>query len=312
MEINYEEAWQIIKNTDSIMIAAHINPDGDAVGSVMAMYYTLKKMGKKVCYHLEGVSQTMEYLLDPENTEFDVENLFAVDIGTMKMLNDCVRDRFDSCILNIDHHATNNMFAENTLIKADCAAACEVIFNLFEKMNIAIDDRVANCLYLGITTDTGCFRYPNTTADTMLTASKLLRFKVDNGAINKQQFETKTRGMIEFERMAMNTLRTYDNDRIAVISLTEDMFAKAGVRECDIHAVTSMPKMLEGVLAGVVIKQRGHDFWKISIRSNPPACASDMCEELGGGGHKAAAGAEVYGTLEEATEKVLSAIRKHI
>lgn len=312
MEINYEEAGRILLSLDNVLICAHFNPDGDAVGSVLALYYALKKAGKRVCYHIENIPKTMEYLLDSENSEFDADNLIITDVGDIKLLDEAMKNAGKQCILNIDHHATNLRFAENTLIKPECAAACEVIYNLFTAVGIEIDDKIANCLYLGITTDTGCFRFSNTTADTMFVAGNLLRFKVNNGEINRIQFDTKSRKLIEFERMAMNTLATYFDDKCAVISLTTEMFEKCDVGENDIHGVTNMPRMLEGVLCGVVIKQRDKDTFKISVRTNPPVCASDICAELGGGGHKAAAGAEYKGTLEQATEKVLSVVKKYL
>lgn len=312
MEINYEEAGRILLSLDNVLICAHYNPDGDAVGSVLALYYALKKAGRRVCYHIENIPSTMTYLLDDANEEFEAENLIITDVGDIKLLDEAVRTKYTDCVLNIDHHATNLGFARNTLIKPGCAAACEVIYNLFTASGIEIDDLIANCLYLGITTDTGCFRFSNTTADTMFVAGNLLRYNVNNGEINRIQFDTKSRRVIEFERMAMNTLATYFDDKCAVISLTCEMFEKCGVGENDIHGVTNMPRMLEGVLCGIVIKQRSENTFKISVRTNPPVCASDICAELGGGGHRAAAGAEVTGTLEEATEKILSVVKKYI
>lgn len=312
MRVNYIEAGEVLGQLDNVMIVAHKNPDGDAVGSVTALYRVLKKAGKRVCYHLEGVSKNMQYLLDPANEEFDAENLLVVDVGDMSMLNDCIKEKYTDCILNIDHHATNRDFAAKTLIHPECSAACEVLFNLFTQCGYEIDDEIANSLYLGITTDTGCFRYSNTTAETMEVAGKLLRYNVNNGEINRIQFETKSRGLLEFEKMALNSLKTYFDDKCAVITLTDEMFEKSGVEECDIHGVSALPRMLEGVLIGIVIKQRGENHYKISVRSNPPACASDICEALGGGGHKAAAGAEIFGDLDYVTKLLLDVTQKHI
>ncbi len=314
MNINYIEAWNMLNSMDNILLITHSNPDGDAVGSIFAMYGILKRLGKNVRCEIQDIPSVMQMLV-PEDafSDFKEENVVSVDLADPKLLKDEINAEYaDKVCLCIDHHETNVSYAKNTLLKADAAAACEVIFDMLCEAGFEIDTRIARCLYVGIATDTGCFRYANTTAATLRAAASLMEKGVDTGKINTDIFETKSRSYVMFETMAMNSLKTYLDGKCAVLLITKDMYKKANITESEAQGINALPRQIEGVLAGVTVKERTNGTYKISIRSREPLNASEICALMGGGGHRLAAGCELSGTAQSVINTVLKFVKQAI
>ncbi len=312
--LTHKEAFRLLQEIDDILILTHRNPDGDAVGSVFAMYNVLKEMGKNVRCLTDRIESSLSFPVTQEAYgDFEPRFVISVDLADNKLMTPDVYERYaERVLLCIDHHEANTPYAENLLLDSSAAAACEVIYDMLEAAGQEISLKTAEALYLGLSTDTGCFRYSNTSARTLEVASRLVARGVNNGEINKRVFETKTKEFFRFESLAAASMKTYFDGRCAIITLTQDMFARTGVHEADTHSISALPRQIEGVLIGLVIKEKKDGGYKISVRSNEPASASAVCENFGGGGHRLAAGCELNGRIGEVTNKLLKAVEKEL
>lgn len=311
MSLTHKEAFSLLQKIDNILILTHRNPDGDAVGSMFALYHLLKAMGKNVRCEIDTVTDSLAFAVsEAAFCDFSEDYVISVDLADNKLLTDDQYSLYgDRIFLAIDHHEKSKPYSRHLLLDFKAAAACEVIYDMISENGISdISPEIANALYLGLSTDTGCFRYPNTSAHTFYAASRLVEAGADSGEINRRVFETKSWNYVRFETMAMNSMKTYFDGKCAVLVITQDMYKKTGVSEADTHGIAALPRQIEGVLAGVVVKERTDGTIKISVRSNDPVNASEICEIFGGGGHRLAAGCDYMGTVSEAVNAILKVI----
>ena len=311
MRINHTQAWDLLCSMDRILLLTHRLPDGDALGSLYALYLALKTMGKQVRCLTDIVPSSLKAAAIPcAEPAFEPEHVVTVDVGDRKLLGDEWNTQYgDRVELCIDHHGTHIPFAQYMLVDPSAAAASEVLFDMFLFAGFPISPEIARELYIGIATDTGCFRYANTTPKTMRAAADLMECGIDTAALNTELFETKTRSFARFERMAMNALKTYCGGRCAIMLITREMYEKSGLDESDDKPVNALPRQIEGVYVGVTVKEKkdGSGF-RVSMRSKEPVSAADICAKLGGGGHRLAAGCELTGTKEEVVATLLDAV----
>ena len=314
MMLTHSEALGLLSEIDNILILTHRNPDGDAVGSMFALYNVLKEMGKNVRCEIDTVSPALSIPVVKEAfCDFQEDYVVTVDVADKKLLPEEHLAKYgDRVFLAIDHHEMNRPFSEKLLLDFRASAACEVIFDMLTLCGKEISAPTANALYLGIATDTGCFRYPNCTAHTFSCAAALVERGADNSEINRIVFETKTKEYVHFESLAMNSMKTYFDGKCAVIVITQDMYRKTGATEADTHGVAALPRQIEGVLAGVVIKEKTDGTYKISMRTNEPVSAAEICSVLGGGGHRLAAGCDLSGSTAEVVNTVLKVVKEAI
>lgn len=308
MRITKEEAASMLLSMDNILIFAHENPDGDAVGSACALCHGLISLGKKAAVWLDGIPANDVHLTKGImfDNSFTPEHIVSTDTADKRILGaGCGFDKSVSVELAIDHHFTNTMYAENTYLDEESAAAGEVVYDLLLEMGVTITKEMAECMYIAISTDTGCFRFGNTKARTLRTAAALLDCGIDAGEINRIQFETKTKEYVALEKMAMNSLKTYFDGKCAVIMLTLDMFRESGALESETQALSSLPRQIEGVYVGITMKEKEEGFFRISVRTNAPADASEIASHLSGGGHPMAAGCAFVGNKDDALRAVL-------
>lgn len=312
MNIDHKKAWEILCGMDNILLLTHRLPDGDAIGSIFALALALKKQGKNVICRTDRIPSSLSVAaVDGFDGECEPDNVVTVDVGDRKLLGDEFNERYGGRVkLCIDHHGTNVPYAEYTLVDPSAAAASEVLFDMFTLVGAEITPEIARELYIGIATDTGCFRYGNTTAKTMRTAASLMEKGVDTVYLNTEIFETKTREYAAFEKLALNSLETYFDGTCAVMVITRDMYAESGLDEADDKAVNALPRQIRGVYLGITIKEKADGGWRVSMRSKDPVSAADVCVLLGGGGHRLAAGCELEGSREEAVKTLLDAAGK--
>ncbi|MCL2513531.1 MAG: DHH family phosphoesterase [Oscillospiraceae bacterium] len=316
MRINFETAAKLIKDNDNFLILTHENPDGDTIGCAFAICRALQLLEKKAkveCF--DKIPPMFEFIPESvEKQDFEEEFIIAVDLATLELLGDedyieKYRNKINLCI---DHHSSNTLFAEYTLLEAEpvAAAAAETVLMLIGHLGVEIDEVIANCIYVGISTDTGCFRYFNTTSRSLRMAADMIDCGCDSGNINKIMFETKTKTYAALEKMALGTTEMHFGGKCAIITITREMFNESGSDDSECHPITAKPRQIEGVLVGATIREMKDGAFKISVRTNPPVNASEICAGMGGGGHMRAAGCELRCSYEEAKAILLENIKK--
>ena len=313
-ELNLRQTAAYLKKHDNYVILTHASPDGDTLGSAYALYYALNEIGKTACVLCPEVIPSKYDYFARKTDHVSRENatVIAVDVAENRLLGS-LKDEFgDAVDLNIDHHISNTRFSNNLLLDASAAATAEIIYELIVKMKVAINDITAKALYTGIVTDTGCFKYSNVTAKTHIIASELYEFNIDAPEINRLMFDTKSRNLLELEKMVLETAEYYFDNRCMLLSVTAEMQEKTGCCGTELEGIAVISRSVEGVKAGITFKQTDENEFKVSLRTYPPLNASAICKKLGGGGHNAAAGASVKGSLEEVKEKVLQAVKEEL
>ena len=310
MQTTIEQAADILKNSDNILLLTHMSPDGDTLGCAFALCRALQLMGKKARVTTEGkIPKKFLYLCDAvRESGFDEELVVAVDIADEKLFPENAHKYKGKVDLCVDHHMSNTHYAKAYCVEPTAAACAEVVFKLVVALGVEIDRLIANCIFTGLTTDTGCFRYSNVTKQTMNTAAQLIEIGCDSYKINKLMFETNSRERIALEQMALSTLEYFDDGKIAVMAVTLDMLEKSGASDSELDGIAAIPRTIEGVLVGILIKQKSDSVYKVSVRSDETVCsASELCSHFGGGGHAAAGGCSFKDmTIEEIKLKLVS------
>ena len=310
--ITLESAAKTLLSKDKILILTHRSPDGDTIGSGYALAMALRKLGKSVKVDCtDPFPEKYSYFTDKlEKLEFDEEFVVSVDIADTKLLGEKLSDYADKIDLCIDHHGSNTKYAKEYYVEASAAAAAQGIAKLIRLMNVEFDKDIANAIYTGITTDTGCFRYTNVTAETHRIAADMIDCGAESGMINRLMFETKSRSRLEIERRVMDSIQFYLDGRCAIAYATIDMMKESGAVDSDMEGVSSLPRQIEGVMAGITLREKNNGKFKVSVRTTDELDASAICANFGGGGHKAAAGCMITGTLNEAIEQIIEVVRQ--
>lgn len=304
MRIDVKQCADILSKQDNILILTHAHPDGDTLGSGFALCRALMKIGK-ICavINADEIPKKYSYLYDDiAPIKFKQDYVVAVDVATPNLLGDLDGQyHIDMCI---DHHSTNTEYADNLLLK-DVPAACQLMLEVIKELGAEIDEKIAGCLYTGITTDTGCFRYASTTADTYRAAAELIDLGADNGKINRIMFETKTKTYARLERLALDSMRFYENERVAVITITQEMYRLTGSNEQETEAIAPLTRQIEGVEIGITIREKPDGTSKASIRTFESVNAAELAKSFGGGGHAQAAACRFDCGVKEARERLV-------
>ncbi len=313
MLMTKNQAAEMLLRMDNILILTHTNPDGDAIGSACALCCVLRDAGKTAYISLDSYAKNFaEYTEGLIKNDFTPDFIVTVDTAEKNMMGiENTSLTFDVQIdLAIDHHKSNTLYAKNTYLDANASAAAEAITDIVAEMSIPVSKKAAGCIYLGICTDTGCFRYSNTTAKTHRIAADMADLGVDIASINKAQFETKTRGYAELEKAVISSMQILLDGKLAIITVTNELFEKYGVKENEIQALSALPRQIEGVVVGITLKEKQKGIFKLSVRTNDPVDASEFAAHFGGGGHKYAAGGSFEGSLEDAVNVLTSFTQK--
>ncbi len=300
-----------LKKHDDYLILTHASPDGDTLGGAFTLAAGLRKIGKK-CRILcpDPIPDKYGFFTEkiPQSDGNDGKTVISVDVADLQLLGKLRESYEGNIVLCIDHHVSNTLYAENTYLDAAASASCESVYELLKKMRIPLDVFMAAALFTGIATDTGSFKYANVTSKTHRIAADLYTYPIHADEISRRMFDTKSRNRLELERMVLDGAKFYFSGRCIVLTVTTQMQAETGCTDSDLEGVAVISRSVEGVLAGVSIKQKGPDLYKISLRTYDPLNASEICKKLGGGGHKGAAGCQMTGSLEEITQKILEQI----
>lgn len=306
MRIDVKKCAALLKEQDNILILTHAHPDGDTLGCGFGLCRALIKMGKKArVINADEIPHKYDYLYaDMPALDFKEDYIVAVDVATENLLGGIAQAYSGKINLCIDHHGTNTEFAENLYLR-ETAAACELIYEVVTELGVEMDKDIANCLFTGISTDTGCFRYASVTASTFRIASKLLECGADNGYVNRVMFETKTKTYARLERLAMDSMKLYCDDKVAIMTVTQEMYKKSGSNEQETEALAPLTRQVEGVEIGVTIREKPDGTCKASFRTFEKINAAELAKFFGGGGHPQAAACRLDCSVDEAVKLLI-------
>lgn len=306
--MNYKQCAKTLLSHENILILTHKNPDGDTMASAAALCSALQRGGRTAwLYPNPQVNRKLrpfveKYFAPPG---FRHKYVVAVDIATEGLLPKGYEGLVNLCI---DHHPTNSHYAGAELVKAEKSACAEAVMELILNINTDITPEEATLLYIGLSTDTGCFQYANTNAATFRAGAELLRLGADNRLVNRVFFRSASRARLQLESMIYAGMGFFREGKITVATVTLEMMAKAGATEDDCDDLAGLAGRVEGSVVNVTIKEQSDGNCKISVRSNPEVNSSQICAVFGGGGHNMAAGCTIMGTPEKARELLLQVI----
>ncbi len=314
----FEQIGQALREGGRFAVLSHVRPDGDALGSQLALGLSLKRLGKDVrIWNEEGMLEKYSFLpsanlltkppADPE----DVDVAIALDTAIQNRLGTALPAvRSAKVWINIDHHPSNPGYGDLVYINPKAPATGQILFELIRSEKLPIDAAIAENLYVAISTDTGSFQYPNTTARTFEMAAELVRAGVDVGRVSQLTYENYPRRRAELLRDLLGTMRFEANDRVASFSLSLATAKKLGVLPEHNEGLIDHLRAIHGVTVAVFFEELADGKVRVSMRSKSEkvnVCA--ICEKFGGGGHVLAAGARIPGTLAEVEKKILEEVR---
>ena len=313
----FEEIGRILREHQRFAILGHVRPDGDALGSQLAFALSLQQLGKEVrVWNEDGMLDKYsflpraELLTEPPSTPEDVDVAVALDTAIQNRLGTALTAvRSAKIWINIDHHLSNPCYGDVVYVDPAAPATAEIVFRLIKSQDLPFNRDIAENLYAAISSDTGSFQYPQTSARTFEIAAELIRAGLDVGRLSQQLYENYPRRRLELLRELLRTMRFERGGRVASFSLSSKTAAELGVLPEDNEGLIDHLRAIRGVIVAVFFEELADGKVRISMRSKSDVvnvCA--ICQTFGGGGHTLAAGARVRGTLDEVEEKVLEEI----
>lgn len=310
-----------IKESNKIAITFHVSPDGDSLGSSLALLQGLKKIGKEA-YILskEEIPESFKFLsfsecINGENFKVlpDIECVIVLDCGDVKRINaDIDIQNRDYTLINIDHHMTNELYGDLNYVDTNAAAVSEIVYQMLRIMGIEIDSEMAKCLYTSLITDTGSFKYSGTTSVTHTIAGDLINTGIDFSEIHRIVFDNKKLKSIKLYGKAIEKMEVI-NEKICIIMVTKDMFSQVGIEgEVDTSDIVNIGMQVDTVEVAALIKET-EDGIKVSLRSKSRVDVRKIAETFNGGGHIKASGFTIQGkSVEEAKHIILREIEKEL
>ena len=308
------EAAGYLDALDNVLLLTHVRPDGDTIGSTAALCRALRDCGR-TAYLLPNPEITDTYAAyaapywAPEGWE--AEHIVSVDIADVSLLPENAEPYRQRIELAIDHHPSHSFFARNTCLEADSAACGEIVYDILRQLT-PLTPEMALPLYVAISTDTGCFVYSNTTPRSHRIAAQLMDCGIDVAPVNKALFRTKSAVRLAMEARMVAGMERCDAGRVVVMQIPLSLRQELHATDADIEELSALAAQVEGTDCGVTLRELRPGTVKLSLRTGPRVNATEVCRLLGGGGHAAAAGATVSGTMAQAKSAVLAAIAQVI
>ena len=305
-----------IYEAKSIVILTHEVPDGDAIGSSLAMYLGLKQLGKDVDVVIPKYSKTYEFLPFAEEIKEEgrIENYdlaIALDCGDIKRLNGFANYfEYANCKISIDHHEANTMFADYNFVDPTAPACAQILLMVLKALNIEITKDIGTCLLTGIITDTGGFKYQSVKAETFEFAAELLNRGVNVSDIYRKVLQTISLEKFNLRKIAMNRIELLEDGKIAFTYITKK--DEEQTKSEDHNGIVEMGRDIEGVEVSIFLREVDENSYKISLRSNDYVNVSDICLMFNGGGHIRAAGGSISLPFEKAKEKIVLECKKNL
>ena len=316
--LTLEQAAQFLQAAQDVLILAHKSPDGDTLGSGFGLLHALRGMGKRVWLACsDPIPPRYAYLMGgltdavwEDGAGIVPQAVVAVDIADTKLFGEKLRGFADKVQLCIDHHGSNTGFARQTVVDPSRSAVGELIWELGEELHFSPTLAFCQGIYTAIATDTGCFRYPNTTPRCHTIAAACMENGLDCGPINKVFFETKTRARFQVEQYLFSHLQFSAGGKLAAALFPQEAIEEMGATADDLDNLASLPRQIEGVSCSITLTQLGAELFKASVRSDEQVDASALCAQFGGGGHARAAGCTLRGEGADCLQRLAAAAQE--
>lgn len=303
-----------VSKSRNIALFSHVRPDGDTLGSMLALRQALISMGKTVCTFCDSPTpQYLSFLTGAETINAVVSGAFDTCISL-----DCADEMrlgkfkplFFSAALtaNVDHHRTNTLYAKVNIVR-ESASTCEIIYGILKEMQVVFTQEIAECLYTGISTDTGNFGQSNTTPESHLTAAHLMECGVDVEQLSNRLFKEVRLEKLRLIGDCISGMRLFGDGLISVMSVQKSDLDRRGLTLADTEGIINYALNIKGVAIGVCLTQDEGNKYKVSLRSKNKVDVSAVAGYFGGGGHLQASGCVVTGMLEEVIEKLVRQCR---
>jgi len=308
-----------LKEAETILLYPHVIMDGDTLGSSIALCIALRKMGKKAHILIEDEIPSYLLFLEKDYCTFDGNILEWPDISISVDCSDIERfvmrkDKFLSGKFSIciDHHKTNNFFADLNYIDPTAAATGEIVYDLVKILEVGLDVEMAEAIYTAITTDTGNFQYTNTTKTTHLITAELFDIGIDLEKISVEVYQNIRHEKLKIMNEVINTIEMLYDGKADIAYVTQDMLEKTGALMEETEGIIETLRNISGVEISAFLKESKPDEIKVGLRSKTYGDVSAIAQIFGGGGHKKAAGCTLYTSLQEAKQKISDAIIAHL
>ena len=308
--MDFKELKVFFDTHDKYVILTHRNPDGDTVGAGFGLWNILRGMGKKaVVKNCEPFPARYAFMYEGyTEEEFTPETVVAVDIADEKLFGEslsCYTGKVDLCI---DHHISNKLYAKHSVVDGAASSATLILYRFVKAEGIALDDITAKCLYTGLATDTGCFKFENTTPEAHIAAAELMAYDIDYANVNRRMFDIKSRGRMKVEAAVTSGMEHLFDGRCTIICVTRKLMEETGVDPAEFDGLASIPLESEEAVIGITMKELEKGGFKLSVRTTDKADASAFCRQFGGGGHIRAAGCEIAGSYDEVRQRIVAAV----
>jgi phosphoesterase RecJ-like protein len=301
-----------LKTEDSFSIIAHVSPDGDAIGSSLALYNSLKQLGKSCQIFIDDkLPQKYSYLpgfgsISSKDAETECENVVVLDCGDIDRCGSFkkIAENAGFCI-NIDHHITNKGYGMLNLVFPKASSVGEILYDIICDMGVTINETIAQCIYTSIASDTGGFRYSNTSPHTHSIAGELIKTGIDFSFISSRLFDERSVTQSKLLAAVLGTLQIYFGGRVALLYLNREMLDKCGATDEDSEDFVNYARDIDSAEVGIMVKQKDDGSCRVSLRSKSKADVRKVAEAFSGGGHVRAAGCTINAPLNEAINILL-------
>lgn len=308
--MNYTECAEFLKKKDRYLILTHNNPDGDTAGSAAALCSALNRMGKTAyLYPNPGFTDRLRRYIDRflAPADYAPECVIAVDIAEKSLFPKGFEGEAELCM---DHHPSNKMYAEYTLLEPEKAACGEAVLQLIKTLGLELTKEEATLLYIAVSTDTGCFQYNNTKADTFTAAAELLKAGADSAEVNLVFFRKVSAGRMKLEGMIYSDMLFFRDGEVSVVVVTKDMLDRCGVRDDELDDLASLAGRAEKARISITVREKENGMCRISVRTGKGYNANEICAVFGGGGHAAAAGCTIKAEPARAVEMLMDVVNE--
>lgn len=309
--LSTEAIAAFLRGCSDVHILIHSSPDGDCIGGGYALYALLRAFGIRACVRCDDPIPPMYHFLTEgiDFEQFEPKTVIAVDVADMKLLGTLAEEYEGKVDLCIDHHISNKNYAKNNYWNPDASAACEVLYTLIRESGWQLTEQIALCLYTGMATDTGCFKFSNAGADTFAAVADLKRqFDLPYARLNRLLFDVKSKGRMALDARLMQSVRMAADERIALLYLPYTWMEELNVSSDETDGISNLPLQIAGVEIGILVKELQEGGYRVSMRGGDRADVSAICRQFGGGGHVKAGGCSVSeGTPEAVCNMLLNA-----